>query len=307
MTQSAERLLADPSLTSAARAWLTRFFAWGARPTVDAYCDLFAPDGTLLDAGMDRPIAGSEIREAITRILSFVPDFQFTPVQVVHEGAHVFVVARNRATAVGRALAWEAVYAITLDGDRVGRGRRYYDQAAILGGESLLAPASPAGHAEPVDKEPACSHAASDDRSLPIRPAEGGVDLAAREAAWNCLDVPALLAAVGGATLCAPGITGAIADPAEQGAVLERIGRLTPGRVLKVGAAAATRWATAVEWIGTAGGAAGARRFAMVEIVDAPDVEPRQWRLAFDTMGFRGADAATQRLRSHLHVSGENG
>jgi len=305
MTQPAERLLADPSLTSAARAWLTRFFAWGARPTVEAYCDLFASDGTLLDAGMDRPIAGPEIREAITRILSFVPDFLFSPVQVVHEGAHVFVVAQNRATAMGRALAWDAVYAITLDGDRVARGRRYYDQAAILGGESLLAPPSPVAPGESVDGEATGSHVASDDQASSLWSAEAGVDLAARETAWNRLDVPALLAAVGGATLCAPGVPRPIADPAEQGAVLERFGRVTAERTLTVGASAVMSAATAIEWVGTIGGAPAPRRFAMVEIIDAAGAAPRRWRLAFDTMGLRSADAETQRLRAHVQMTGK--
>ncbi len=43
------------------------------------------------------------------------------------------------------------------------------------------------------------------------------------------------------------------------------------------------------------------------QIIDGPGVASRRWRLAFDTMGLRSADADTLRLRAHLQVTGKAG
>ena len=122
-----DRTVAEPGL----RQFLTRFFAWGAGPSVDGYADLFHPDGSLLDAGMDEPLRGDAIRTSMARTLGLIPDFAFAPRRVVGEGHTVFVEATNGATLEGRALRWDAVYCITERDGRVLAGRRYYDQAEL--------------------------------------------------------------------------------------------------------------------------------------------------------------------------------
>jgi hypothetical protein len=261
-----DAILADAALTSAARACLARFFAWGAAPTVDGYCALFAPGATLLDADMPAPIRGEAIRESITRVLTLLPDFRFAPVDVVAEGAHVFVRAANRASLGDRALAWDAVYALTLAGDRIGAGRRYYDQAALLTGAETFG----ADHRPP----PAGG-------TVPGGQRDAKLDLAAREAAWNGRDVGALLRPLGPVSLTMSGVADALRSTADVAAACARFAVRAEGLAVSRGAVATTAAATAVEWCGHVGLGAAVRRFAMVEWI-----ADREWRLVFNTLGF---------------------
>ena len=112
--------------------FLTRFLDFGDRPTVDKYSDLFAPGGTLFDAGMPVPIDGEAIRQAITQVLTLIPDFRFDPVRIGHNDSYVFFEAANTATLAGEPCTWTAIYAVTLSADRVRLGRRYYDRAELF-------------------------------------------------------------------------------------------------------------------------------------------------------------------------------
>ncbi|HKJ23600.1 MAG TPA: nuclear transport factor 2 family protein [Myxococcota bacterium] len=121
--------------------FLARFVAFGERPDVARYLDLFHPDATLRDAGMERPIGVAEIPEHIETVLKQVPDFRMTPERWRARDGTVFVEARNQAT-VGAGLArWRSIYCVDLEGDRVIRGRRYYDRRALI---ARLAPSLPA-------------------------------------------------------------------------------------------------------------------------------------------------------------------
>ena len=264
--------LSDP----AARG-LARFFRWGAAPTVDAYCDLFAAGGTLLDADMATPIRGAAIRDAITAVLSLLPDFRFEPVRVIADEPHVFVRAANRATLGDRPLAWDAVYALTLDGDRIAAGRRYYDRGALVSGAACFA-ATAGEHPRErrgalVGRSPAASATSPDVPSL---------DLAARTAAWARRDVAALVAPLADARLRMAGVGHDLDAPAAKHAVVDALLARAPGLRLAPGAVARTASATAVEWVGSIGAGADARRFALVELVDAlPTI--LEWHLLFDT------------------------
>lgn len=260
---------------------LDRFFRWGAAPTVDAYCDLFGSDGTLLDADMAAPIRGAAIRDAITGVLSLLPDFRFAPVRVIAEEPHVFVRAANRATLGDRALAWDAVYALTLDGDRIAAGRRYYDRGVLVTGLACFAAA-------------AGEHDAAGERDVPVSVASTSpvsaaahhlpllFDLAARADAWNGRDVAALVGPIAHARLRMAGVGRDLDGSAAARAVVEAFLARAPGLRLAPGAVARTPSATAVEWVGSIGAGADARRFALVELVDAlPAI--REWHLLFDT------------------------
>ncbi len=114
-----------------------RFTAWGANATIDGYVDLFDPDATLFDSGMPEPVPASGIRALITRTLALLEDFRFEPVRHGWGPADgtadtLYLEARNSAVVFGEPMTWPAVYCVTVRGDRVLRGRRYYDQAAIL-------------------------------------------------------------------------------------------------------------------------------------------------------------------------------
>ncbi len=90
---------------------------------------------------MERPIRVPEIPEHLEAILKVVPDFQMTPERWRERDGTVFVEASNRATVGATPAQWRSVYCVDLEGDRVIRGRRYYDRRALF---ALLNPALPA-------------------------------------------------------------------------------------------------------------------------------------------------------------------
>lgn len=121
--------------------FLERFVAFGADPGVRSYLALFHPDATLQDAGMERPLTVPEIPEHIEGILKLVPDFRMTPERWRERGGTLFVEAGNRATLAGSEAHWRSVYCVDLLGDRVVRGRRYYDRRPLY---ARLDPSLPA-------------------------------------------------------------------------------------------------------------------------------------------------------------------
>ncbi len=112
--------------------FLERFRAFGAQPSVANYLALFDPDATLFDSGMERPITVPEIPEHIEGILKLVPDFRMTPERWRLRDGTIFVEAHNQASLRDRLVEWPSVYCISLRGDRVIRGRRYYDRRPLV-------------------------------------------------------------------------------------------------------------------------------------------------------------------------------
>jgi ketosteroid isomerase-like protein len=274
---------------------------------VDGYADLFAADGTLLDAGMDQPLEGPAIRTSMARVLGLVPDFTFAPRRLVHQGDTVFVEADNRATLQGHELRWPAVYCITQRNGRVAAGRRYYDQAELY---APLRPGQPHALGAPGV---VADEAAGPDRGgrwwagsggATARPAPGDVDLAARARAWRDGDLDTLLGPLsrggGRVRFAAPGFAERSTTEADLRRHLRRVFALLGRPVLEPGSEATSGGATAVEWRGRAGAIDRAGGFGMVEILDR---RPGSigWRLAFDSLAVAGsADVVT--LREHLQA-----
>jgi len=128
------------------QGFLERFTAFGRAPGVETYLPLFHPEATLFDSGMPRPITVSEIPEHIEGILKLVPDFRMVPERWRARQGTLFVEAGNQAS-LGRDQAfWRSVYCVDLQGDRVIRGRRYYDRRGLY---ARLNPALPALPADP--------------------------------------------------------------------------------------------------------------------------------------------------------------
>lgn len=124
--------------------FLALFRRFGAAPCAPFYLALFDPDATLFDSGMRRPITVPEIPEHIEGILKLVPDFEMTPERWRFREPTIFVEAYNQAS-FGTALAeWPSVYCIDLRGDRVIRGRRYYDRRPLFARLSAELAAKPA-------------------------------------------------------------------------------------------------------------------------------------------------------------------
>ena len=121
--------------------FLALFERFGARASVETYLPLFHPEATLFDAGMERPITVAEIPEHIEGILKLVPDFEMVPRRWRERGGTLFVEAGNRATLGNGSVSWPSVYCMNLEGDRVLRGRRYYDRRPLY---AQLAPDLPA-------------------------------------------------------------------------------------------------------------------------------------------------------------------
>ncbi len=112
--------------------FLARFSRFGRDPTPMRYLDLFAADGTVQHPGMPRPLGGDEIRRFISSALSAVPDFRLEPVRWCARDDTLFVEAASSGTVQRSHATWPAIYCVTLRGNRVIRGRSYYDRAAIL-------------------------------------------------------------------------------------------------------------------------------------------------------------------------------
>jgi hypothetical protein len=112
--------------------FLERFFAFGAAPSVESYLALFDPHATLFDSGMARPISVPEIPDSIRGVLAVIPDLVMVPERWRERNGTLFVEAGNRATIAGGMVQWRSVYCVDLAGDRVVRGRRYYDRRPLF-------------------------------------------------------------------------------------------------------------------------------------------------------------------------------
>jgi hypothetical protein len=81
---------------------------------------------------MAAPIGGPQIEAAITSTLRLLEGFRLRPLRTGRNEDTLYVEARNSARLRGQACEWDAVYCMTAAGDRVLRGRRYWDQAPVF-------------------------------------------------------------------------------------------------------------------------------------------------------------------------------
>jgi ketosteroid isomerase-like protein len=143
------------------QGFLTRFSDFGNDPTPERYLNLFDPQGTVQHPGMARALTRAEIPGFIGTALSTMPDFRLRPVYGCARGEVLFVEAASSGTVRGTHVTWPAMYCVNLHGDRVIRGRAYYDRAAVLSGfEPDLAGRRNEAHARALSDE-----AAGDDGS----------------------------------------------------------------------------------------------------------------------------------------------
>jgi hypothetical protein len=112
--------------------FLAKFSQFGRDPTPARYLDLFDAEGSVQHPGMPRPLAGGEIRSFISTVLSAMPDFRLRPVRWCARDDTLFAEAASSGTVNGAHTTWPAIYCLTLRGNRVIRGRSYYDRAAVL-------------------------------------------------------------------------------------------------------------------------------------------------------------------------------
>lgn len=114
------------------QGFLARFTRFGREPTVARYLDLFDPRGTVQHPGMERPLSGGDIAAFISAALANMPDFGLQPIQWCANAETLFIEARCSGSIGGQRVTWPAIYCLTLRGERVLRGRSYYDRAAVL-------------------------------------------------------------------------------------------------------------------------------------------------------------------------------
>ena len=111
--------------------YLEKFAAWGAAPSIEGYLALFDPDATLQHSGMPEPISGDDIRAFITRGLNSVTDYRLVPTNWAARGDTLFIETRQSARIAGCEVTWPAALCLTLRGDRVLKGRAYYDPTVV--------------------------------------------------------------------------------------------------------------------------------------------------------------------------------
>jgi len=114
------------------QCFMDRFASFGREPGIEKYLDLFDPRGTVKHPGMEKPIAGDEIAAFISSALANMPDFLLRPTRWCHKHDTLFVEAECSGSVGGRRARWPALYCLALRGERVLRGRAYYDRATVL-------------------------------------------------------------------------------------------------------------------------------------------------------------------------------
>jgi len=138
------------------QGFLARFSDFGSNPTQARYLDLFDRQGTVQHPGMVRALARHEIPSFISAALSTMPDFKLRPVRWCARGEILFVEAASSGTVRLAHVTWPAIYCVNLRGDRVIRGRSYYDRAAVLSGfEPDVAERRNEAHARALSEEAA--------------------------------------------------------------------------------------------------------------------------------------------------------
>lgn len=134
------------------RGFLEKFTAFGRNPSIERYVALFDAHGTVFHPGMAAPIGLRDIPIFITNALTRLSAFQLIPVRCCVNNDTIFVEANNTAAVAGKRIVWPATYCITLRGDRVLRGRAYYDRTEVLAHfDPTLAANGPNVHATMLD------------------------------------------------------------------------------------------------------------------------------------------------------------
>jgi ketosteroid isomerase-like protein len=256
--------------------FLARFFAFGAAPSVETYLPLFHPDATLFDSGMPRPLTVAEIPEHISATLALLGEFRMTPERWRLGGRTCFVEARNEALLGGAPVFWRSVYCVDLAGDRVIRGRRYYDRQPLF---ARLAPNVPELPAPQPELEPASL-------APPAPPPDSTTELIARYADCWKRGAPWELAALyrEDAAMLSPGFVRPLAR-GELASYYRGLMRALPDLTLELASSAGDGTLAFAEWRARATVSGRERVFGIADRFDLAAGRILSARAYFDSLG----------------------
>ncbi|MEU5974481.1 nuclear transport factor 2 family protein [Streptomyces sp. NPDC047315] len=280
-----------------AAAFMAAYRAWGERPTVEAYMQLFTANGTLMDTGLSAPIGAAAICAQMKSLLKEVPDYTFEPLPGTvssKDGRVLYVKARNTGTVTvpdetgepgkEKEIPFDYIttHRLVLDGSRVEQGRRFWDQTELF---RAMSPSLPKLFAN----------------LTPVAPAPPRTD--DRLTAWNTRDSAALVAGVGNlAKLTGPGLDTPLVDRQSARAYLERFFtrahalNLTPGHTVRQGNV------TYREWVGRAVVGPENRdiTYGITERFTRTAAGAVEWDLAFETLDLVATQCEIAELRAIL-------
>ncbi|OBI49940.1 hypothetical protein A5707_15800 [Mycobacterium kyorinense] len=122
----------DTDRTALVERFVEEFHEFAADPTAEKYVQLYHPDGTLWDAGMDSPVPKTRVFELATGFLRSIPDLRIGIRRYYAREDNVYLLTDNFGTYHGTPVNWPAVYSYRLRAGRIIEGRRFYDQARVL-------------------------------------------------------------------------------------------------------------------------------------------------------------------------------
>lgn len=99
--------------------------AW--RDPKTRFVELFHPEGTLLQQGMEKPIPRDEIPDHITRVLALLPDMRVEPKHWAESGDIVLIEWSASGTFAGQAVTWGGASRFTLRDGLVLEEIAYFD------------------------------------------------------------------------------------------------------------------------------------------------------------------------------------
>ncbi|MER5494419.1 nuclear transport factor 2 family protein [Streptomyces sp. NPDC002490] len=288
----------EAPLPADAERFLRAYCAWGEDTSdIEAYMNLFAEGGTLMDSGLDRPLTAVAIRAQITRVTQVVDRYRFVPVDAhaSADGRVLFVKARNTGY-VGPSrtrIDYVTTHRLVLRGALVAEGRRFWDQSELFRPLEPTLPDLFAG----FDTAPTTARGPRHGR--PLSPGE-------RARAWNTRDAHRLVDDVRGPLrLTGPGLTAPLTGRAEARAYLERFFSrvhrldLAPGETVHRGGA------TYREWVGTArvspdGSEPVPMTYGIVERFSRNATGGTDWNLAFETLDLVATQDRIRALRGRI-------
>jgi ketosteroid isomerase-like protein len=113
-------------------SFVHNFQDFAAHPTAEKYDQLYHPDGTLWDAGMDCPAPKTRVLDLAAGFLRSIPDLRIAVRRYYARRNTVYLLTDNFGTYQGTPVSWPAVYTYRLREGRIIDGRRFYDQARVL-------------------------------------------------------------------------------------------------------------------------------------------------------------------------------
>ena len=102
-------------------------FEWAWQDPAARFVELFHPDGTLYQQGMERPLRRDEIPGHIATILTLLPDLRVEVKAWAVNNDDVFIEWNNHATFGDRPISWDGASRFTLRDGLVTEEISYFD------------------------------------------------------------------------------------------------------------------------------------------------------------------------------------